>query len=1001
MEERESREQVIGLTLQLQKFGVGKVRDKNDMQANTILGHYDHLVIRRVERWLEYSPRMDWESGIEGTDDPPAKLPATHYPIKLLFPYEDGTDRLAGFHYDAWKHHEDMLEENPCMTVVLLNLTDVYKARVDDDLLGAFLQLLRNGCEEKLLSEVHCCVLPSLGYSDFCILMAGKDWGLALQLVERLHSLTVPSSKGNTRVPVLSTDYMMPVCHPKAGAALDEKFSDEYFKGIELTVRVNLCPGVTAQQLADRLEGIQVYRTSGGSDCLLWAKDGQAQALMRTLMGDTERNIVIDMASTPQLHIAPSGQKAPPDLPLMKIDALTQGALALAPSGRISHSFDEAISNFKAAIQRYAEKLRTYDRHNRQVRALQELETMIEGICMQPHTGALRDLMENLVNSFSNCLERCAREMSQPDWEFSEMEEFVAEFSDIVGYFLEDLSRSDCFYMDREKYKHASVSSATSLLIAYNQWLNEFTDAIREATQEENRSHYSFLVTSGGRDQTQTTNTFYFLKPNIDEERRDELYEDLPLIIQMSEMSLFDFSGTILRSFHECMHHVGARRRRERLPCFLRFVIGILSARISWVLMDGESCQQAKDVLAQLKESCQQAEHVLAQPEETFALQREAEQSYEELRRALAEDISRSLWSYFPEAERTEWNEENYLCENVRIWTYERLMLAFSGYVLSAGGGKTPQLHQNRFAADIYESTLKAQKAFRRKCDELCRTHGISSVVFEFSAQRLDVLRESYYGTFHRADAMLSCQIQMILARLLISQPPEGMLTQVQADEADTESYEKWNRKFPYIMLTQHNINNILQGTADIFSETFADVSACTILEASLEDYLLMHVYEDWDLDSALGLNEMSMTYRIPSVLRLCFSDSLEDGGGRLTREARQRVETAIARLVGHGMPASRLDADKLCGRVDQLLEVFTEAETTGAPLLEYLLLCRQDYQTPEVKKKMRRFSEAFQKVRLFAVDPEEGELQKRLAEMYTTLCSGWRGEDGGRKGHL
>jgi len=974
MGERESGGQVIGLTLHLQKFGVGRVRDKSDAQANTILGHYDHLVIRKVKRWLEYSPRMDWGCGIEGADTPSAKLPATHYPIKLLFPCEDGTDRLVGFYYDSWKRYEDMLEENPCMTVVLLNLTDLYKAQVDGDLLGAFLQLLRNSCEAELLSEARCCVLPSLGYSDFCILMAGKNWGLALRLVERLHSLTVPSQKGDTQIPVLSTDYMMPVCHPRAGAALDEKFSNEYFKGIELTVRVNLCPGVTAQQLADHLRDIQVYRTSGGSDCLLWAKDGQAQVLMSALMGDTERNIVIDMASTPQLRIAPSEQETPPAPLLVDAATLTRGA-----------AFDRKIGIFKAAIRHYAEKLRAYGRHDRQAHVLQELEAMIEGVCMQPHSGALRGLMENLVDSFSNCLERCAVGMSQPDWDFSEMEEFVGEFSNIVGHFLEDLSRSDCFFMDREKYNHASVSSASSLLIAYNQWLNEFTDAVRGATQGENRSHYSFLVTCGGRDQTQTTNAFYFLKPNVDENRKDQLYEDLPLITQMSEMSLFDFSGTILRSFHECMHYVGARRRRERLHHFLRFVIDFLSTRISCALMDEESYRQA--------------EHALALLGGTSALLCEAKQSYQKARYALAEDISESLWRFFPESDRTEWNEGNYLSENIQAWVYERLMIAFSGHEITVEGEKTPRLRQNTFAAGIYDSTLKAQGAFRRECDGLCRAYGISSVIFDFSAQRLDVLRETDYGTYRRADAMLNCQVQMILARLLISQPCEGML--VQADEANTAFYEEWNRKFPYVMLVQHNMNNILQGAVDVFSEAFADVTACTILEASLEDYLLMHVYEDWDLNSALSPDEMSMTFRIPSVLRLCFSDSLEEGKDRLTRKARQRVKTAIARLVAHGMPESRLNADQLCDQVDQLLNAFAKAGATGAPLLEYLLLCRQDYQAPDVKEKMQRFSKSFRKVRLFAVDPGEENLPKKLVEMYTTLCSGWRDEDGERKDSL
>lgn len=84
------------------------------------------------------------------------------------------------------------------------------------------------------------------------------------------------------------------------------------------------------------------------------------------------------------------------------------------------------------------------------------------------------------------------------------MEEHIGLFSGVVSSFLEDLSRSDRFYMEREKYNHTSVSSATGLLIAYNRWLNEFTGAVRDATQKENHCDYVFLVTCGGRDQTET-----------------------------------------------------------------------------------------------------------------------------------------------------------------------------------------------------------------------------------------------------------------------------------------------------------------------------------------------------------------------------------------------------------------------------------------------------------------------------------------------------------------
>lgn len=990
MKKKESQEQVIGLTLQLQKFGVGKVQDRNDTDANTILGHYDHLEIRKVTRWLEYSPRMDWENEAKGMT---TNLPSSHYPIKLLFPCEDGTNHLSGFYYEDWKDYHTLLEKNPCVTVVLLNLTDAYKAQVEGDLLGAFLYLLKSGCEADLLSEVHCCVLPSLGYSDFCILMAGGSWCPALQLVENLHSLTVPALKEPTRIPVLSTDYMMPVCHPRAGAILEEKFPDEYFEGIELAVRVNLCPGVTAQQLANRLRDVQVYRTSGGTDCLLLAKAGQAQSLMSTLMGSTEQNVVIDMSSTPQLRIKPSQREAGPGLPLMEGNALTQCDLALDSFGRPARSFNDEIRDFKTAVQRYAKQLKKFNRHNRQASALQELTAVIESVCTQPHTGALRDVIKNLMNSFASCLERCAEDMSQPDWDFDEMEGFVSEFSGIVGRFLEDLSRSDCFFMDREKYNHASVSSATSLLIAYNQWLNEFTEVIRKATQENNHSHYSFLVTCGGRDQTQTTNAFYFLKPRVDKNHEDQLYENLPLVTQMSEMSLFDFSGTILRSFHECMHFVGARRRRQRLPYFLKFVTFLLSVRIVRALLNEESCKQTLQTLRQLG----------GKPE----LLGTVEEAYRQTLDGLAQDIAELLLGYLSKPEENKWTEPDFLSENVRVWAYKHLMMAFSGHVLVSDPDSPPKLRQNKLAAGIYDKTLKANIEFRQKCADLCHEHGISTVVFDFSAQRLEELRKADERiphredeeTYHRADAVLSCQVQMILSRLLISLPSDGM--PMQANEENMVDYEEWIKNFPYFTLIYHNVADVLQGATDIFSETFADVAACTVLGAGIEDYLLMHVYEQWDLDSALSVDEMSITYRVPAVLSLCFKESLEDEGKRLTPAARDQVKTAITRLVAHGMPGNRLDADSLCGRIDELLQAFAESSVTSRPLMDYLSLCREDYQTETVREGMQKFSDAFQKIRLFAADQRGERLHRSLVEMYNALYNGWRDGDGERKDYL
>lgn len=647
---------------------------------------------------------------------------------------------------------------------------------------------------------------------------------------------------------------------------------------------------------------------------------------MDALMGDRERNLVIDMASTPQLRVKPAKQPGP--APMMTREELIRDA----------DSFKEEIDRFKDVIRRYGEELEKHRRHIRQASVLWELAAIIESLCVQPHAASLRELMKDLIHSFSICLDQCAGEMSWSDWDFDEMEDHVSEFSGIVGRFLEDLSRSDCFFMEREKYNHASVSSATSLIIVYNQWLNEFTNAVREATQEKNRSRYSFLVTCGGRDQTRTASDFYFLTPQVEGPEQDQLYEELPLVTQMSEMSLFDFSGTILRSFHECMHFTGERKRRERIKLFLAFVISQLSYRMAEQLMDGGGFIQARSALEELG--------VFGVVEEEMG------QIYTETLRELSNGISGLLEVYFPESERESWNERDYLSMNVQNWAYRKLFIAFSGHEFTVVDG-APSLIPNPLAAGLYDRTMEAQKRYFQRCGELCRKHGISTVVFDYGAQQLEALQEADRTSSRRTNETLSTQVQMVLSRLLISEAPDMMEI---PEEYDTPAYFEWNREFPYIMLTCFNIYSILLGATDIFSESFADVAACTILNVSLEDYLLMHVYEEWDLDGGRVMN-MCAACRIPAVLRLCFRDSLEDHL-RLNDEAREKLEAAIKRLEGHGMPTGRLNAETLCIQVDRHLEAFAAMENEGAPLLEYLSMCQEVYQDPRVRKKMDKFPE-------------------------------------------
>lgn len=951
MRQRQTQDNVIGLTLQLQKFGVGKSPMARYMSKNTVLGHYDGLVIAKITRWLDFSPRMDWESSKKQDDTNDA---VTHYPLKLLFPDLGVDGEPAGFFYDAWKEPETLLKSNPCMTVVLLNLTDSYKYKVCGDLLREFLRLLTKKHEiVSLLKKVHCCVLPSLGYSDFCILMAGTDWKPAFKLVECLHDLTI-GDLDTEKTAVLSTDYMMPVFHRG-----QKKISSHRFKGLELSIRVNLSPGITAQQLADHLPEVQVYRTSGGSDCVLRSneKNGQQQ-LIDFLLDPETGNPVIDMSSSPQLLVPHLKSN-----PIVGIESTED-------------TYNEYISGFKEAVTVYEEGLIKHKRHCRQANSLRELVASIGSICSQSHSGDLRNIMKRLVENFSYCLKRSASMMDQDDWNFDEMETWISEFTDVVSSFLSDLSRSDCFFMERDRYNHASVSSTTSLLVAYNQWLDGFTNTVNKATNKDNQSTFAFLVTSGGRDQTRTLNAFCFLEPLV---RDGGLFERVPLVTQMSEMSLFDFSGTILRSAHECMHFSGARQRGDRVQFMLTFVNTLLAQLIANALFpDGSMYRYTVQKLKNLGAARE--------------LQDAVKDSYRKCWMDLAENILVQLNDCFDLSELDNWNEADRLCRNVREWIYETLMRAFSGYEVLDDKEGNKFLTANKLAQQLYKLTQQEQRRFFEECSYQCRLYGISTVLFSFNAKRQEVIADEDRRTKYETDMVLSRQVQMILSRLLITTYPEKMPVPestplTQSIDTITEVYNRtvWERSFPCFSLSYSNLYYILRCTEDIFSESFADVAACESLGAVLEDYLLMHVYEDWNIDSALK-EDMTTYYRISAVLRLCFPDDLCDNGTHLTDQARKRMDEAVRKLVGHGMPKKRLQAKELCDRIDTLLMRFANDQNIGEPLLNYLQECKDDYAQDMVKEKLRPFRDSFHAIRLLSIDPQEKNVHRNLLAMYDAL---------------
>lgn len=137
-------------------------------------------------------------------------------------------------------------------------------------------------------------------------------------------------------------------------------------------------------------------------------------------------------------------------------------------------------------------------RHKRQAVSLREMIRELENLCRQKHTESICEIMCLFLESFCYCLNQCIEQRKQSqNISWDDIETDTQNLCRKVSDFLSDLSRADTVFMERERYSHPSVSSATKLLLSYNQWLNKFILGIQKITSPDSSSLYSVLIISG------------------------------------------------------------------------------------------------------------------------------------------------------------------------------------------------------------------------------------------------------------------------------------------------------------------------------------------------------------------------------------------------------------------------------------------------------------------------------------------------------------------------
>lgn len=934
-----------GLLIKLEKNALGQ----HQSNSNYILGYYDRLAIEPIDHWLTYSPKN--AAVLNAINKEYAQFPrdsdalsVSSYPIKLIFPAKDVISTLTrnGLDYTSWQRNylpaslvspqKSMFDTYPCVSVILINLTDRFKGDFPRDFCAGLLKSLSDvikdcGLSKRELREAHCCLMPSLGYSDYCILLAEKNWKVAPKLIRCLHDATATDQDGKSTVPVLSTDYLMPAYH-----ACQEKV--EMDNALRLAVRVNLQPGTSMEDLAQAVKDVaDVFQTSGPSDCMMVSKpeDGPGK-LIRMLMprqagGDsTIEALVISTESFLQNAIFP--QVPPPD---------RSGALGT------SDCMDEVIRDLGNVLERFRKLIIGENRHQRQLTALYERVISIRNVCRESHNLSLQLIMRDWVLAFSACLNNCIAELevdgAEDNWAM--VEEALGCFISQVGGFLADLSRSDCFFMETERYNHPSVSSATMLLIAYNRWLNSFAGDVIEVAGI-GRSKYRFLIRSGGCDYTETTNIFWFLEAAL---KDGHLEEELPLIIQMSEMSLFDCGGTVFRMTHECMHFCGNRERGKRAEYMIQFVARYCGNLLANALFHKQAyyellVKQVRDIF-RIKDG-----KLLSRLEDCYW------RNLKWLREEIAKEIEGELKQAL-EAEKESWTEANYMSEPLKEWLQEKLLRMFACYF---NDSPYPVFIFNQFADRLYFLQLETVSRFYEECSQMEEDGEIPFQILSMDARQTrwhltetEKRKRNPEPKFENTytDHKLENWVFQILSQFLMAPIPEKAETGIEG-------------------LRVSNIGDIIECVVmDCFSEAFADLEACIRLNAALPDYITAFIYEKWNLDISLAQTEPNR-FRIPVILRTCFSGMLSPDQNSLSAKARRQMKKAVEQLERHGMPKDRIEAESLIQHVNMLLDQSDETKWIAEALVGYLELCRDNYSRSKLEQdKMKRYQQAFQKIRI------------------------------------
>lgn len=821
----------VGLTLVLKKRMKCVCVDDTKQRQFTLFGHYDALDIHNIDTWYQFRPRG--MAGIEGqvtVDD----LYCDKYCIKLYFPSAREEQDLSrmGFAYEIWRRIgarpngelDTLFAEFPFISFAMINLSKFFVGRHSRGLreLAARMERIaaRSGYD---MENLHCALMPSLGFCDFVIMFLSNSPETVLKFLDDLKDDRESSQEDSKQHIIISECYPI-TGFEKNGLINISKFS---LNNVKISIRINFREGASGkcfvrdaiEELKEDGKNIQFYHMFGKSDCLLLPEHSFKTVIplyFNKKLFNPENAVFKKYICGIRSSVRIGGKSSADDV-YMNDDVIENGYTIEAAA-----DMDKYDKIFVHIIDQLTKTADEYKLPKRIIYGLQTLMKSFQQLIRSSHCFDLENIIGNAFETLKYDIDKNIKEVeylneqeksaSLEDKAFFESEKKLSLenlwialelFREHIGEYLADMQRSDKSFIEGQSLSHPSIGSATKLLFFYNYYINDIAQKLVKQERQNHKRTYTFVVSSGGVDLTEAYDLFSHLNPADDDSASI-------IILKIPEMSLFDIHGTMFRLLHECLHFCGERNRIKRLDYVIQGISWYSALHISRSLgiMAGKLKKALEGSLKRtLNDKCIDSLMVKLMEKEAEELQKMQEELEEEIKNRLLEELD---------------------VDKYQVEDYFGRYLYNDIYNKAKDTVFVPVMHEDNLAHSIYKYFLRYEKNISGACTALLRDEGIffssSDILEKAAGYQLIQLDNGIY------DEEIRAYIIEILERYL------GKDTKSKDVDDDFEEV--------YFVDVLNNIRMTMK-------ECYADCQAARILGAQKEDILLSLLYENKNMTQA------------------------------------------------------------------------------------------------------------------------------------------------------